>query len=245
MNWCPGLPKGRNMKFRLSLVIAFCFVTISAMSQILTTRVIEDFDGPGIQEWLVTGSVFKYPGYPRSRLINTWPTSLFGKNPADGAELNSLGIHGRFYRKAHNHIDIIPVSTNSAGKVEPTPIELPGQVRYIDLWVWCSKYDFNIEVHVQDYQEIDYVLQLGSLRHEGWRKLSAWIPSTIPQMEIHLPKYKTLKLTKFRIWTSPKERVSDFYVYMDHVTVITDVYQERFDGDELADPQWTEEVWSD
>ena len=215
------------------------------MSQILTTRVIEDFDGTGKHEWVVTGSAFKYPGYPKKKLINAWPVSLYGKNPAGADQLNTLGINGRFTRKGHNYIDIIPVSSSNAGKVEPSPILLPGQIRYVDIWVWCSNFDFDLEIHVQDYQEMDYVLELGSLRHEGWKKLSVWIPNTISQKDWHIPKYKTLKLTKLRIWTSPIELVDDFYIYIDQITVVTDVYEERFDGDELADTEWTNEVWAD
>jgi hypothetical protein len=38
--------------------------------------------------------------------------------------------------------------------------------------------------------------------------------------------------------------VDNFYIYIDQLKVLTDTFESFFDGDELADPDWINDVWS-
>ena len=69
------------------------------------------------------------------------------------------------------------------------------------------------------------------------------IPQHIPQAEKYIPKEKPLKFTKYVIWTRPAEVVDGFFIYIDHMKVLTDLYIERFDGDNLVNPDLLEQIW--
>ena len=66
---------------------------------------------------------------------------------------------------------------------------------------------------------------------------------SIPQSRKYIPSYAGLELTKIVIWTAPDEKVDDFYVFIDEVNEITDMYVPRFDGEDLADPDTINNLW--
>ncbi|MDR0453091.1 MAG: flagellar filament outer layer protein FlaA [Treponema sp.] len=53
-----------------------------------------------------------------------------------------------------------------------------------------------------------------------------------------------MTFVKFRIWTGPMEQVNNFYIYFDQLKVLTDTFETRYDGEELADPKKVQELWS-
>ena len=234
------------MKPKILLVIMFIMMSmlLGADETTLTyaTVVIESFDDPTDQIWIARGSKFNTDGYPKVTYVPTWPQALFGRN-WENKDLRCMGVEGKFNRKGFNYIELIPVSQDNEGNMVSDPIKIPGRAQYLDIWVWGSNYDYYLEAHIIDYLGIDHVLPLGSLQYDGWRNLSVTIPTAIPQKDIHLPKYKNIELTKLVLWTQPVEDVNGFYVYFDHIKVLTDLYQERFDGDELIDREMVEQIW--
>ncbi|MFP4364314.1 MAG: flagellar filament outer layer protein FlaA [Spirochaetia bacterium] len=206
---------------------------------LIVSRVIESFDNTETRQWVSIGSKFATEGYPESQLVEAWPDALFGDN-RQGEELRCLGVHGRFDRQGYNYIELIPTDEDE----NPAPVELPGQVRTLDVWVWGSNYDYYLEAHVLDHRGINHVLPLGNLDFVGWRNLSVDVPGTIPQASANIPGLNPLRLTKIVIWTRPRERVNDFYVYIDHIKVLTDVFLDRYDGDDLGDPERMDELWN-
>jgi len=228
-------------------IVAFLLLfSIQAFSDEITTnytsKVIESFDNPDAQQWIVTGSKFSTEGYPKKAYANAWPEAIFGKNK-EGKELKALGIHGKFDRKAYNYIEIIPAAKNDKGELVPKAIDLPVRVKTIDLWAWGSNYDYSLEVHIRDYEGIEHTLQLGSLRYEDWKDLYTSVPSSIPQSRRYLPKRRNLQLTKLVLWTRPEEKVDGFYVYFDQLKVLTDLFESRFDGDNLIEPDVLNKIW--
>jgi hypothetical protein len=207
----------------------------------LVSRVLEDFDEPQERVWYVRGSKFITSGYPEQAMAETWPIALFGRRPND-PNLRALGIHGSFTRRGYNSLEIIPAVQVSGG-VESAPIRLPGRVQTIDLWVWGSNHNYYIDIHLRDYQGVDYVLNLGSVRFEGWKNLTVKVPSSIPQTQPYLPRFRGLELTKLVLWTRPEEKVDDFYIYLDHLKVLTDTFEQRYDGDDLVDQQVLDAIW--
>jgi hypothetical protein len=50
-------------------------------------------------------------------------------------------------------------------------------------------------------------------------------------------------MTKLVLWTAPDEKVDDFYFFVDEISVITDLFETRFDGEQLADPVTLNNLW--
>jgi hypothetical protein len=228
----------------LLLVLSAALAGADEVTANLQSKVVFSFDEPaGEIQWIVQGSKFATKDFPQATIVRAWPDSLYGRDP-EQKNLFSLGIHCRFDRKGYNYIEIIPAKKGSDGKLVPTPVQLPGRVKNIDLWVWGSNYNYLMDVHLRDYEGVDRVLHLGSLAFSGWKNLSVTVTGNIPQARRHIPRFQGLDLTKIVIWTTPTEKVDDYYVFLDDVKVLTDLYETRFDGDNLADPKTLDKLWT-
>jgi hypothetical protein len=249
------------MKKQILLILLFtCVPMILAVNSLLAdenmqnmeTVVMDDFDSattlkgqPRDWFWFVRGSKFIVPEKLEWKLIAGYPDTLFKKQQVEGQDLHMLGIKGSFDRKGYNYYEIIPVKKDENGKLVARPIELPGVVKTINLWVWGANFNYYIEVYLLDSRGVNHRLFLGDLTFEGWKSLNVPVTGSIPQSKRYIPKHEALYLTKLVIWTRPEERVSDFYVYLDHLKVTTDTYISRFAGDELADINEVNKVWGE
>jgi len=241
------------MKRGALLLICLAFLLITSQSVIadevvqnLESRIVASFDNPDEQQWYVQASKFVADGYPMMAFAPAWPEAVFGLN-SEGRDLRVLGARAAFNKQGYNYLEFIPVAENEDGELVPTPIELPGRVKELDLWVWGSNYDYYMEVHVRDYTGRVHVLNLGGIKYVGWQNLRATIPTYVPQAGGYVTDggfIKTLELLKFVLWTKPAENVSGFNVYLDQVKVLTDTFVTRFDGDDLANPEKVQEIWS-
>ena len=224
--------------------------------------VIEDFNGETTKEWVYGGRTLVYQFdwavdasrfatrtgtevFPRLAYIPTWPMAAFGVN-REGRDIRSLGINGRFDRRGYNWIDVYPIVPGSGADDEPIPFEIPipGRLHSLDMWVWGSNHNFYLEVYLRDHQGVIHTLNMGTLAFQGWRNMRVNIPNHIQQGRRILPRFAGLHLVKFRIWTTPVERVDDFFVYFKQIKVLTDAFEALFDGDELADPIRIQELWA-
>lgn len=229
------------------------------VAQRLESIVLDTFDDPETRtwietgktneekrQWVVVGSKFSTKEgdiqFPRKAFPEVWPAALFDTNP-DGLKLHSLGIEGKFDRKGFNYVEIYPAKEGKDGKLEPYGLPLPGITKAIDLWVWGSMYKYTIEIHIRDANGIPYVLPMGSLWYQGWKNLTAVVPTHIKQMQTYVPRYLGLTLTKIVIRTEPSERVDHFYVYIDQLKTLTDMHQNPFDGREMIKPAFLEKTW--
>jgi hypothetical protein len=218
--------------------------------------IIEPFDGATDHEWTIAGKTRSYDfswetdanrfivqGYPRLNYVSAWPQALFGFNH-QGNDYRALGVLGNFQRQGYNWIDIYPAAVNEDGEEGPFEIPLPGRVQALDVWVWGSNYNFYLDAYVRDYQGVVHVLRMGDLDYKGWKNLRAAIPVNIRQSKRILPNYAGLQFIKFRIWTRPNEALGDFYVYLDQFKSLSDTFESFYDGDDLADPDHVQELWS-
>jgi hypothetical protein len=172
--------------------------------------------------------------------------ALYGTN-RNNLELYSLGIWGKFDRRGYNWMDVypcVPGSGQNGEDPEAFEIPIPGRIQYLDMWVWGSNLNYYLEAYFRDYQGVVHPLHMGSLAYQGWRNLRVRIPTNIPQSKRILPRYAGLSFVKFRIWTTPMERVDNFYVYFNQMKILTDIFETLFDGDELADPNNVQELWA-
>jgi hypothetical protein len=248
------------------LVVLVCMVGFPATADEVTVDlnsiVLESFNGDTAHEWFdgrrtrnfefswalrasrfastTTDADGVEVTFPIMTYVNAWPIGLYGQNP-EGREIRSLGINGRFDRQGFNWIDIFPVQADGTTSFE---IPIPGRVRSMDVWVWGSNHNFTMDAYVRDDQGIVHILPMGSLAYTGWRNLRTNIPNSIRQTRRTQPSFAQLNFVKFRIWTEPTERVSNFFVYLNQLKILTDTFESFFDGGDLADPDLLPELWA-
>ncbi len=233
----------------ICLVVFFLLVLPSVMADSATenleSRILESFDPESrTTEWLVVGSKFITEGFPKQTYTEAWPEAIFGSNQ-DGKDLQVLGINAKWDRKGYNNIEIIPIKEDSDGNTVPNPLSIPGRVKKLDLWVWCSDFDYYLEVHVRDTNGVVHVLNMGGLAKIGWNNFYTDIPGYIAQTGKYVPYLKSLELVKIVIWTKPTENVSNYFVYFDQIKILTDTFITRFDGDGLAGKESAAEIWGE
>ncbi|MCL1815846.1 MAG: flagellar filament outer layer protein FlaA [Treponema sp.] len=193
--------------------------------------------------------------FPKLGHFEIWPMALF-RNNRDNKELRSLGIWGKFKRMGYNWIDIYPTLKSEGEDAEPYEIPLPGRIRYLDMWVWGSNLNYYIEAYLRDEQGVVHTINLGNIGYQGWKNLRAMVPTNIAQRKriiLDAASSNTLsaedrnsiylKFIKFRIWTTPREAVGNFYIYFKQFKVLTDTFESLYDGDDQTDPDWIRENW--
>jgi hypothetical protein len=254
---------------------AICLVWLTALSAgsveaydavVLESIVLESFDGDSNFDWRLDAS--KYTNktnpedvYPKVSYIEAYPQAAHLTPPAEGS-LRSLGINGSFTRYGYNWIDVYPINKESPD-AGPAEIALPGNVKFVDLWVWGANMNYSLEAYIRDYQGMIYTIPVGALNFKGWKNLRAAIPNALqsrlaaPRLpaptagDFKVPVMRSVPqkdrqfatFVKFRIWTSPEERVDSFYTYFDNIKVLTDNFEAVYDGDDLATIHKTRELW--
>ncbi len=233
----------------ICLTVLFLLVLPSVMADSATenleSRILESFDPDSrATDWLVVGSKFTTEGFPKQTYTEAWPEAVYGSNN-EGLDLQVLGVNMKWDRKGYNNFEVIPVTKDDEGKVIPNPISIPGRVKKLDLWVWCSDFDYYLEVHLRDTNGVIHVLNMGGLAKVGWNNFSTPIPNRIAQSGQYIPYIKSLELVKFVVWTKPTENVSNYFIYFDQIKVLTDTFITRFDGDELAGKDSAAKIWGE
>lgn len=227
----------------------------------LQSKIIERFDAPSAgadanskyeypqnHRWIVRGSKFFTGGSEKVKYdwIKTYPYSLYPNGVPEGQDVRSLGIQGAFDRKGFNYLELIPVEEkdDKDGKPVETAIDIPGRVKNLDMWIYGSNYNYYVDVHVRDYRGMIHVLKLGDLNYRGWKNLRLEIPPYISQDVTYSPSRKGLQLVKIVMWTRPEENVAGFSIYFDNIKVISDMFEQPYDGSTLADPAVIDKLWS-
>lgn len=203
--------------------------------------------------------------------VKAWPEAYFGnegsfffgtdeENETAKARYTDnsgycLGLNIKFNRQGYNYVDLAPVAkkveTNEEGEEEETdvyemkPLRFKGKVEQFDFWVWAANYDYYLEVVLRDYRGTEHRLNVGSIRHIGWKNFTVKIPYQIPQRVDYIPSERALELVKFTIWTNPEEKVNGAYVYFDHIKYLTNVYEDIYDGYQLGVPSNIKQMWEE
>ena len=257
----------RAIRFIIFMLAALSITVFSASADEVTVNlqsvILDAFDGETTRQWTVGGRTFTHEfewradasrfastvngqSFPQLSFIQAWPMALFGTN-REGRDIRSLGIWGRFDRRGYNWIDVYPVVPGSGGNGDaPVPFEIPipGRLQSMDMWVWGSSHNIYIEAYFRDYNGVVHSVNMGTISYDGWRNLRIRIPNHIPQSKRTLPRLAGLHFVKFRIWTTPLERVDNFFVYFNQMKILTDVFEALFDGNDLADPERIQEIWA-
>jgi len=247
--------KRGSLGYVLVLLSLMCLLAVPAFTQSrnvtnIVSVVLDDFDDPDERRYIVRGSKFINEEYVDDNgmvlhdHLNTFPNALYRQEPEDRT-LRALGVNAAFNRKGYNYLEIIPAAEGDGGELVPDAIPIPGQVQDMSVWVWGSNREYSLEVQLRDHRGIVHTLDFGSIAYRGWDNLYIDIPTYIPQEVVYVPQRKGLEIVKFVLWTSPRERVDEFFVYFDEVRVTTDTFEEPFDGERLADPDYVQQLWSE
>jgi hypothetical protein len=166
-------------------------------------------------------------GFITSRLFNGGPV---GKTPIpEEAELNIpdtkvFGIRIDFLRRGDASIFIYPQ--------RPIPIE--GITKTVSVWVAGRNYNHTLVLLIQDYFGRYYELEFGKLNFQGWKKLTVAIPPQpdvgrqgIVQRNLHFPDYGGIRIAGFRLDVDPMEAYGTYFVYLDDLRAMTDLFAEN------------------
>lgn len=166
--------------------------------------------------------------------LRSLPGSPAAKKPAEGDVLNKineqdtrvLGVKVDFY-----HRGVIAFS------VHPTaPIPVAGISKTISVWVAGRNFNHTLKVLIEDYFGRPMELTVGKLTFMGWKKLTIAVPPSIVQTDYHFTYKDGIKITGFKVECDPMEAMGSFYLYLDDIRVVTDLFGEaRRDADDMSD----------
>lgn len=174
-------------------------------------------------------------GVITSRLFEGNPSMKEALEEDEGKEdedTQVLGVRVDFFRRGVNSFTIM------SGR--PLPIE--GTVKTISLWVCGRNQDHDMYVLVQDYFGSNFELYLGNLGFSGWKKLTCVVPPSpdgehgIVQSSAYFGDKPGLKILGFRIDCNPMKARGSYYMYLDDLRAVTDLYDiQNRDEDDMAD----------
>lgn len=154
------------------------------------------------------------------------------KGEEDAPDTNVLGVKVEFFRRGVNSFYI--------RSSRPIPIE--GVTKTISLWVAGRNMDHQMYVLVQDYNGNNFELYLGNLGFSGWKKMTVAVPPTpdgehgIIQSSAYDGVKPGLRIVGFRIDCNPVLARGTYYLYLDDLRAVTDLYDiENRDQDDMND----------
>jgi hypothetical protein len=144
-----------------------------------------------------------------------------------------IGTRVDFLRRGYNSFVIYPA--------RPIPIE--GICKIISVWVVGRNLNHTLKVLLQDFNGNDFELTMGTLNFQGWKKLEVPVPPQSPdgrngiiQRNAHYGNRMGIKITGFKVECDPMEAYGSYYIYMDDLRAITDLFAEdNRDEDDMPD----------
>ncbi len=168
---------------------------------------------------------------------------LFDGSPAAKEPLNDeenqesedskvLGVKVEFFRRG----------VNSFYLTAARPVAIEGVTKTVSVWVCGRNMGHEMWLIVQDYYGNEFEIWLGSLEFSGWKKLTTAIPPSedgvhgIVQSSIYYGDRPGLRIVGFRVDCNPMDAQGSYYLYMDDLRAVTDLYDiENRDADDMID----------
>jgi hypothetical protein len=166
--------------------------------------------------------------------LRSLPGSPAAKKPAEGDVLNKikeqdtrvLAVKVDFYHRGMVSFTLHPTA----------PIPVPGISKTISVWVAGRNFNHTLKVLLEDYFGNHMELTVGPLTFMGWKKLTVAVPPTIVQTDYHFTYKDGIKITGFMIECDMMEAMGTYYLYLDDIRVVTDLFGEaRRDADDMSD----------
>jgi hypothetical protein len=175
-------------------------------------------------------------GYTITRLFEGNP---LGKEPVpEEADMNIqdkyvLGTRIDFLRRGHTSITLYP----------DRPIPIEGITKTISVWAVGRNYNHGLVLLIQDFFGRTYELYMGKLNFQGWKKLTVAVPpqaddgvNGVVQRNYHYFNQMGIKIIGFRVDVDPMEAQGTYYIYLDDLRAVTDLFaEENRDPDDMSD----------
>ncbi|GMO48454.1 MAG: hypothetical protein Ta2G_04090 [Termitinemataceae bacterium] len=200
--------------------------------QALTEISVDKFE----QEGFWSSSISSDFGYSATRLFEGGPKA---KQPIEGeadlglADTKVLGTRIDFLRRGHTSIF---VRSN-----RPIPVE--GLTKTVSVWVAGRNYNHRMSLLIEDFYGRPFEIYMGKLNFQGWKKMVCAIPpqqevgmNGIVQQNYHYSNISGIKITGFRIDCDPMEAFGSYFLYLDDLRAVTDLFSENYrDPDDPVD----------
>ena len=143
-----------------------------------------------------------------------------------------LGVKAQFFHRG----------TNSFFVTSARPIPIEGVTKVLSVWVCGRNQSHKLTVLIRDYNGNNFELYMGTLQFSGWKKLQVAVPPTldgdrgIVQSSNYFGDRPGLTVLGFRVDCDPEYAIGSYYMYLDDMRAITDLYSvENRDVDDMSD----------
>ena len=137
-----------------------------------------------------------------------------------------LGVKVQFYRRGNVSFFIRPE--------RPLPVE--GIAKTLSVWVVGRNTPHVLKVLVSDQFGNKAEITMGKLNFTGWKKMVVAVPTTIKQRDYHYMNKQGIKIEGFEIDCDPAEAYGSYFIYLDDLRVVTDLFSEETrDVDDMMD----------
>ncbi|GMO24149.1 MAG: flagellar filament outer layer protein FlaA [Termitinemataceae bacterium] len=200
--------------------------------QALTEISVDKFE----QEGFWSSAISSDTGYASSRLFEGGPKA---KQPLEGeqelglADNKVFGTRVDFLRRGHTSIFL----------TASRPIPVEGLTKTVSVWVAGRNYNHKMSLLIQDFYGRYFEIYMGRLNFQGWKKMVCAIPpqqemgmNGIVQQNYHYSNISGIKIIGFRIDCDPMEALGSYYIYIDDLRAVTDLFSEDYrDPDDPVD----------
>ena len=205
---------------------------IDAAQQYLKEVSVDKFEKDGF--W--RSSMSPDDGYVTTRLFAGSPA---GKQPLPDEE--GLGITDRYV--LGTRVDFIHRGYSSFTMFPIRPIPIEGITKTVSVWVIGRNYNHELKLLLEDFFGRPFELFVGRLNFQGWKKLTVAISpqaedgrNGIVQRNYHYNSHMGIKITGFRVDVDPWEAYGSYYIYLDDLRAVTDLFAEdNRDPDDMPD----------
>ncbi|GHV32883.1 flagellar filament protein FlaA [Spirochaetia bacterium] len=175
-------------------------------------------------------------GYTTTRLFEGSPAAKKVIPEEEGMNIPDryvLGTRVDYLRRGHSSFIMYPM--------RPIPIE--GITKTISIWAAGRNFNHELYIQIQDFFGRPFELYVGKLNFQGWKQLTVAIPSQAPdgrngiiQRNYHYNNQMGIKVVGFKVKVDPEEAFGSYYLYLDDVRAVTDLFaEESRDPDDMVD----------
>jgi hypothetical protein len=174
----------------------------------------------GIDDGVIT--LRQLPGSPAAKQ----PIPDEGTIGIKEQDKNVLGVKVDFFHRGYVGFEVYPTA--------PLPVE--GIAKTVSVWVAGRNFNHTLTLLLQDYYGDRMEVEMGKLNFMGWKKMTVAIPPAIVQSDYHYTYRDGIRVVGFRIDCDPLEARGAYYVYLDDLRAVTDLFNEsRRDADDMVD----------
>jgi hypothetical protein len=169
------------------------------------------------------------------RLFDGGPDAKEPLNDAGNQEMQDthvLGVKIEFFKRGVNSFFIKAART--------IPIE--GVTKTVSVWACGRNMNHELWLLLQDYNGNNFELWMGRLDFSGWKKITVAVPPTpdgehgIVQQSVYHGDKPGVRIVGFRVDCAPMEAQGTYYLYLDDLRAVTDLYDlENKDEDDMMD----------